>query len=66
MGGDPAMINQNNLISLSFGKMGDTGEEGVILRYNLARHCFVLRDLIPMVVKLKMCATAKLFAKTSV
>ena len=37
------MINQNHLILLSFSKRGDKGG-----RDNLARHYFVLRDLIPM------------------
>ena len=35
------MINQNQLILLSFGKRGDTGGGD-----NLAGYCFVLRDLI--------------------
>ena len=42
------MINQNHLILLSFGKRGDTGEEGIILGDNPVGRCFVLRDLIPM------------------
>ena len=42
------MINQNHLILLSFGKMGDTGGEGTIQGDNHAGHCFLLRDLIPM------------------
>ena len=42
------MINQNHLILLSFGKRGDTGGEGIILEDNLAAHCFLSRDLIPM------------------
>ena len=46
--GDPAMINRNRLILLSFGKREDTGGEGIILGENPAGHCFVLRDLIPI------------------
>ena len=42
------MINQNHLISLSFGKSRNTGEKGIILVDNPAGHCFILRDLIPM------------------
>ena len=42
------MINQNHLISLSFGKSGDTEGKGIILGDNPAEHCFLLRDLIPM------------------
>ena len=34
---------------------------------NSARHCFLLRNLIPMkffvIIKLKMCTTGKIFAK---
>ena len=68
--GDPALINQNHLILLSFGKREDTRGEGLILGESLARHCFVLRDLISinflkyvMIVKLKMRATGKIFGK---
>ena len=39
VGGDPAMINQNHLILLSFGKREDTGWEGIILGDNPAGHC---------------------------
>ena len=28
--------------------LGDTGGEGIILGKNLAGHCFLLRDLIPI------------------
>ena len=43
---DLAMINQNNLILVSFGIMVDTGRRGIILRGDPAGHCFVLRALI--------------------
>ena len=46
-GGDPAVINQNHLILLSFGSTGDI-DEGIILGDNPAGHCFLLTDLIPM------------------
>ena len=42
------MINQNHVILLSFGKMGDTVGEGTILGDNPAGLCFLLKDLIPM------------------
>ena len=70
---DPAMINWNRLILLSFGKREDTGGEGMILGENSAGHCFVSRDLIPinffkkvMNVKLKMQTTGKIFGKICV
>ena len=40
-GGDPAMIIQNRLILLSFGKRKDTGEEDIILGEDPARLCFL-------------------------
>ena len=45
---DPAMINQNQLILQSLDKSGDTGGEGIFLGDNRARHCFVLKDLVPV------------------
>ena len=72
-GGDPALINQNHLILLSFGKTEDTRGEGLILGESPAGHCFVLRDLISinflkhvMIVKLKMHATGKIFGEICV
>ena len=72
-GGDPALINQNHLILLSFGKTEDTRGEGLILGESPAGHCFVLRDLISinflkhvMIVKLKMRATGKIFGEICV
>ena len=60
--GDIALINQNQYILMSFGKTGDTGGEGMILRDNPIGHCFLSRDLISinffklfMIVKLKTC-----------
>ena len=47
-GGDPAMINQNQLSLSSFGKMWHTGGEGIIISDNPAGHCFLLRNLIQM------------------
>ena len=47
-GGDPAMINQNQLSLFSFGKKWDTGGEGITIGDNPAEHCFLLRYLIPM------------------
>ena len=47
-GGDPAMINQNQLSLLSFGKRWDTGGEGITIRDNPAGDCFLLRYLIQM------------------
>ena len=43
------MINQNQLSLLSFGKRCDTGGEGIIIGHNPARHCFLLRYLIPTI-----------------
>ena len=72
-GGDLALINQNHLILLSFGKTEDTRGEGLILGESPAGHCFVLRDLISinflkhvMIVKLKMRATGKIFGEICV
>ena len=62
MGGDPAMINQNHLILLSFGKREDTGWEGIILGDNLAEHCTNFLKQV-MIVKLKFCFAGKLFGK---
>ena len=42
-GGDPAMINQNQLSLLSFGNRWDKGGEGIIIGDNPAGHCFLLR-----------------------
>ena len=39
------MIDQN---LLSFGERGSTGGEGIILGDNPARHCLLLKDLIPL------------------
>ena len=70
---DQAMINRNHLILLSFGKREDTRGEGITLGENLAGHCFVLIDLIPInifkqvrIVKLKMHPTGKIFDKVCV
>ena len=62
VGGDPAMINQNHLILLSFGKREDTGWEGIILGDNLAEHCTNFLKQV-MIVKLKFCFAGKLFGK---
>ena len=42
------MINQNQLILLSFGKSRDTWGEDIILGNNTAESCFVLKDLNSM------------------
>ena len=45
MGRDPAIISQNQLSLLSFGKRWDTGGEGIIAGDNHAGHCFLLKYL---------------------
>ena len=47
-GGDRAMINQNQLILLPFGKSRDTWGEDIILGNNTAESCFALKDLNSM------------------
>ena len=64
------MINETNLISLSFGKKEDTGGEGVILGDNPAGHSLLFRNLILinffkyiMIGKLKMRVAGQIFGK---
>ena len=68
MGEDPAMINQNHLIFMSYCKGVDKTGGG-----KFTGHFFVLRDLISntfwnksRVKKLKMCTTGKGFVKICV